>query len=306
MASCGLDPVVRVWNMRTRQVVRTFDVREEPARRCRPGAAGKPSEAVYFVQWHLDGSTLFFGTYYAVVAWNVETDERQVYPHPALAIAHSPTTRETYWSAPDFSIQKLGDDNTAPFKLMGHVARTQAMAISADGKWLASASGDCTMRLWDLERNQWREVLTGHEGRVDSLSFSPQTSMLASGSFDGTARLWDYAASDELALSTEMCVPQDCNTYAESIVIAPDFKHVGVRSRHDQLKVIQLANAAEIGTLPLAAAPGTLRFAADRPELFGTILRPAAGPETWDVAQWKSTGCMAPPAGQLRRDRSLR
>ena len=50
-----------------------------------PGGAGKPSEAVYFVQWHLDGSTLFFGTYYAVVAWNVETNERQVYPHPALA-----------------------------------------------------------------------------------------------------------------------------------------------------------------------------------------------------------------------------
>lgn len=70
------------------------------------------------------------------------------------------------------------------------------MAVSPDGKTLATGSVDKTVRLWDLASRQVRTTLPEQGSAVLCLAFSPDGSTLASGS-GGT---WDGPQPGELKL----------------------------------------------------------------------------------------------------------
>ncbi|KAH8881388.1 WD40 repeat-like protein [Thozetella sp. PMI_491] len=83
--------------------------------------------------------------------------------------------------------------------LEGHSKDVNAIAFSFDGKMLASASNDTTVRLWDTAIGTSRE-LRGHNSYVYAIALSHDGKMLASASCDKIVRLWDTAtgASREL------------------------------------------------------------------------------------------------------------
>ena len=74
--------------------------------------------------------------------------------------------------------------------LKGHTGPVHAVAFSPDGRQLASASDDGTMRLWDPSTGQATAPL-GHDDWVRGVAFSPDGRLLASANGDGTVRLWD-------------------------------------------------------------------------------------------------------------------
>jgi len=96
-------------------------------------------------------------------------------------------------------VRKVSDTAPIPPPAGGHVrvhgkllprGVVEAVALSPDGRVIATGHGDQTLRLWSARTGKPLKVLRGHQGHVDAVAFSPDGKFIASGSTDGTGRLW--------------------------------------------------------------------------------------------------------------------
>ncbi len=80
-------------------------------------------------------------------------------------------------------------DGTVIATLTGHSDRITDISFSPDGKTIATASADKTVKLWKLD-GTLLNTLKGHEKEVNSVSFSPDGKTILSSSRDGVIKLW--------------------------------------------------------------------------------------------------------------------
>ncbi|MEI2582248.1 WD40 repeat domain-containing protein [Scytonema sp. PRP1] len=70
--------------------------------------------------------------------------------------------------------------------------RIRSVSFSSDGKTIASASDDGTIKLWSLDGTE-QVTFNGHSGSVNSTSFSLDGKTLAAGNEDGSIKLWSLS-----------------------------------------------------------------------------------------------------------------
>jgi WD40 repeat protein/serine/threonine protein kinase len=96
-----------------------------------------------------------------------------------------------------------------------------ALCFSHDGRHLAAANWEKTVKVWDVA--SWREVYVfrSHGGDFHSVSFDPDDRRLAAACSDGTVKIWDMASGNEIyTIDARSCKA------THSAVFSPDGRHL--------------------------------------------------------------------------------
>jgi WD40 repeat protein len=81
-------------------------------------------------------------------------------------------------------------------KFVGHADHVTSVVLSPDGWELATASNDCTAKVWSIESGECLRTLTGHRSSVRCVGFSPDGEFVATASDDGTAKIWSIKSAE--------------------------------------------------------------------------------------------------------------
>ena len=158
LASVGGDWTLRVWQRGQSEAVRSIDLRQ------------------------------------------IDNDDLKTPASDYFAVTYSGDGRQLFTASSAGPVVVL-DATTGRFvtALRGHVVGPiRGLTLRPDGKELATASWDRSVRVWDLVERREKLTLAHHSEPVNGVAYSPDGHWLASASYDQTVRLWDVRSGDEL------------------------------------------------------------------------------------------------------------
>jgi WD40 repeat protein len=180
----GDEVVVKLVDTKSLEVVRSTDV---------PGGA-------WSMQWSNDSGRVAIGEWNNLIIWDPfansavrrkanDADER------ISSLAWSPTDSALVLGRRDGLIQIVAADTLADITfLRGHSGDVYSVDWAANGRRIASAGGDGTIRIWDAATGN--ELLSFHhpqERPFFATAWSPDSRRLAGGDSQGEVFIWGSA-----------------------------------------------------------------------------------------------------------------
>ncbi len=173
-----------------------------------------------------------------------------------------------------------------PAPIKAHGALVHAVAVSPDGKTLATAGFDNVVKLWEIADDgtlKEKKTLTGHTGPVYAVAFHPtDAKLIATASQDKTARIWDMT---DAKMKTEFKGHADI---VDAIAFSPDGKSLATAGADKAVKLWNQTDGKELKAL--GVHDGSVYSLAFSPD--GKLLASAgAGKDNlvkiWDVKEQK-------------------
>jgi len=172
-----------------------------------------------------------------VKVWNSATQKEELTISP-----HGNWVTSAIFSPDDRYILTTGVDQKARvFELAtkesvvfeGHTGVVWGGAISPNGLWAVTASGDMTGRIWETRTGREVAVLRGHTARLTDATFSPNGRLVVTASADKTARVWE-AATGRLVV-----VLQGHTDLVSSASFSPDSKRILTSSDDGTARIVE-------------------------------------------------------------------
>jgi WD40 repeat protein len=143
-------------------------------------------------------------------------------------------------------------------RLRGHTDAVLDVAISADGRRIASGSNDRTAIVWDVATRKPLRRLEGHAAGVVAVGFSADGSRVMTASLDHTARVWDAKSGDLIAV-----LKGGHAKHVHDAAISPDGRRVVTVSCDHAAVLWDVATEKPLQTYP---HPGEAHAAAFSPD----------------------------------------
>lgn len=138
-----------------------------------------------------------------------------------------------------------------------HEDNISQIKYSPDGKLIATASWDKTIKLWDAASGQLISTLQKHHGGVNSITFTPDGQTLISASEDKTIKVWNLNNQPQVVATLE-----EHTDSIKTITISPDGKLIASGSYDNTIKIwdlqgqlLQTIDAHDLAITTLAFTP---------------------------------------------------
>jgi WD40 repeat protein len=197
------DRTARIWASETYQQIAVLQGDDFPSNASVNSAAFNP-----------DGSRIVTTQWKTVRIWDVATRAKIAtlrYDEFVNTAAFSPDGRRIAVGGDESVRVYDAEDNREVAVLLGHrtkdnpgpnhrYAGAGVVSFSPDDRFVATASWDETVRIWNLEPERRVPTLVGHDDLITSVAFSSDGRRVLTGSRDKTARIWDAETHQQIAI----------------------------------------------------------------------------------------------------------